>query len=208
MILDALEAHPSGLTFSQLYAMGICGKQALDKYLEQLGSTELVLHERKGMPYRLNPWLNEVKLPRVQGVAPQIVNRGDLITHVNLEFERAYYQYVRLLQMIVKQRSDKQANDFFEFYFTKQIQRQLDSLARFVWRKRDRIKIGDEPYFAEYAVTVFRPISFLSPKRAERVLRVMQEETLADIREHAREFQDKTVDEAAAQIRKLMETEQ
>jgi len=86
---------------------------------------------------------------KVSGLPSETKTVNDLFARIELEFDRTYYQYVRILQMIVQVPEKTAAHELFELFFAVEIEPRLALIAQFLWQNRARIKIKDiEPMAA------------------------------------------------------------
>jgi hypothetical protein len=190
MILAALsEDHV--VTAKELKAKSICGTETLYKRLKELIASGEVWKDGKG--YRRKSWPGPPEfapLPKQleRYVHSEIKTLNDLFARIDLDFERAYFLYVRFLvrMMDPKVRIDAaiisatDARDIFDFFFTTQIKRPLASLAQLVWHKGGSLNIADVDPRA--ALALFRPKSYLKPKAAEQIAGLTIAELMALIR--------------------------
>ncbi|MGP8068986.1 MAG: hypothetical protein ACLP5V_03765 [Candidatus Bathyarchaeia archaeon] len=129
---ELIRAAEQGLRWKEILpAMGV-PKKTLSRKLDQLEKIGAIMHQ--GGIYKANPWDRDgnSQVLKIQGVPPR------LIAHINWAFNRAFYQYIRLLQMVQKQPNAKIAIEFYEFYFGTQMKAGLDNLAHIAWQKRDQ----------------------------------------------------------------------
>jgi len=194
-ILDVLpEDH--GITAKELKAKtkGICGTQALYERLTSLKASEEVLVEGSASRplYRRRPWTGPARLAPLlndlKSVRSEIRTINDLFARINLDFERAYYLYVRVLVRMTdpKVRRDSEitsaaeAHDLFDFFFNTQIKRPLASIAQLVWREGGNLRVGDIDPFA--ALVLFRPKPYLKPEFLEQISGLTISELMAKVR--------------------------
>jgi transcriptional regulator with XRE-family HTH domain len=162
-ILDALESGLSegrGLTWKQIASRTGIVPDTLNRYLNDMKSIGMVLHQ-DGL-YAFDPkylgWFvgERAEFIQVNGLASQIKTTEDVLDRIDLDFERSYFQYIKLLKSIVEAPTRSTAHRLFELTFTLDIEPRLLKIARFVWEKRNSIKIEKIDPFQ--ALIRFRPI--------------------------------------------------
>lgn len=153
-------------------------KSTLYHYLHSLVKIGEVLKKGTGRGglYRRKAWAEPARLRMplksmpIRGIKQEIKTINDLFARIDLEFENAYFRYVRALKSMVENSetisSTMHAHDLFHDFFISEIEPPLSSLAQLVWQKRDSLRITDvNPYVA---VFLFRPMSYLTPEAAAR----------------------------------------
>ena len=152
--------------FGEIADRAKVAERTLSKYLKIWVALKAVLHE--GEFYRRNPTFDlpyddfrerlssgfqtvgdDFEFIKVRGTQRSGSEADRFLSQLNLETERLYCVYIRLLKMMDQVPTRMASRELFDLFFAVEVQPRFNLLVEYFWRKRDTIKIQNvDPFIA------------------------------------------------------------